>query len=956
MAEWKDILTELAKKLTAPLAFVILFVVALSQFGEQIPDEYTQLVYWIGLGLPILWAIVEVVGMVKSRETGTDKSQIIDGRVKKSVLVQGNRNTVHQIVNQYAKDGDTNQKEKREGQLAAYLDWIEESFGSITLRGIEQEGRQVVTLPLENVYVPLQAEASLENELMDELDAEERQARKDQRAGAEKISLNQVLSLGNRIIITGGPGSGKTTVLQHIAWTLAAAIKQGSRKLAQEKLGLDDLPLPIYVPLSLYAAYRRDLPEGANGKQQSLATFISDYLLKRQTCLDFSPDFLAELLRDGKDVILLLDGLDEVPDEDERKLTRQSIEDLTAGRENLRIVVTSRVAAYHGNAVLGLGFQHIRVLPLKAAEVRALITQAYRSIYKNSEVQSRQQASDLLVDIERLEAERRERLGKRAEAFVDSPLMVRMLLIVHFNNRMLPDQRADLYRQAIKAMLLPDYNLDQAVSSDIEHRMAGSLAMNREMLQYLAYHMHAQGEKQGREIEEDVLRQILGGEPTYAPFVDELVAQTFQRGTLLEERGGLYRFIHLSFQEFLAGRYLVEVVRDVEKIGAQIEEQLAGDSWWREPVLLAVGYLDLTAPVMARRLLLRLAGADDGCGERDAGMQLDDCLLAAELAASACLECKSQAVDLGEILKQRLLVLHQRGQKQNWTPLVMANAVDRLDQLGYTVEDQYEFVPIPDAQKPRFLIAKYPVTNAQYRRFVEAEDFFTPDFWTGFPKFDANSQPMEGNWGDKGWKWLAGCSRDEDGKVYPKYWRDARFGGLRPSAPVVGVSWYEANAYCKWLRAHWEEIEEGQEQPKPGVVRLPTRTEWVLAAGGEAPKERFPWDPPGKADTTKKEDEATIVEVVRRANVDQSKINRTTPVWMYPQGASQPHGVLDMGGNVWEWGANYKDEKGGWLYFSGGSWLNSWNFARVAGSYSDLPFSRYNHYGFRVCVLPSFVS
>ena len=88
--------------------------------------------------------------------------------------------------------------------------------------------------------------------------------------------------------------------------------------------------------------------------------------------------------------------------------------------------------------------------------------------------------------------------------------------------------------------------------------MAGSLAMNREMLQYLAYHMHAQGEKQGREIEEDVLRQILGGEPTYAPFVDELMAQTFQRGTLLEERDGLYRFIHLSFQEFLAGRYLVE--------------------------------------------------------------------------------------------------------------------------------------------------------------------------------------------------------------------------------------------------------------------------------------------------------------------------------------------------------------------------------------------------------------
>ncbi len=118
----------------------------------------------------------------------------------------------------------------------------------------------------------------------------------------------------------------------------------------------------------------------------------------------------------------------------------------------------------------------------------------------------------------------------------------------------------------------------------------------------------------------------------------------------------------------------------------------------------------------------------------------------------------------------------------------------------------------------------------------------------------------------------------------PRYWGDVRFN--HPTQPVMGVSWYEARAYCAWLSA---------ETGLP--VRLPTEVEWEAAAGGREGR-RYPWGDPW--DRT-------------RANAYETRVKRTSPVGAFASGDT-PEGIADLAGNVYEWttslfGAGDADEE-----------------------------------------------
>jgi len=199
-----------------------------------------------------------------------------------------------------------------------------------------------------------------------------------------------------------------------------------------------------------------------------------------------------------------------------------------------------------------------------------------------------------------------------------------------------------------------------------------------------------------------------------------------------------------------------------------------------------------------------------------------------------------------------------------------------------------------------YWIGKYEVTRAQYRQFIDATGRAAPPYWAAVQ-----------NWG-------TGSFTQTD------------------NHPVVGVSWFDADAFCVWAGGH-----------------LPTEAQWEKAGRwtGSYPNV-FPW---GNAWDVEK---CNNLYDHSAAAGGLSKY-QTAPVGSYPSGVS-PYGLHDMSGNVWEWVQDWyitypgstcpRDKTGTARSVRGGGWNDYKDYTRCAdrnGSAGSTPDSRYSYGGFR---------
>ena len=241
----------------------------------------------------------------------------------------------------------------------------------------------------------------------------------------------------------------------------------------------------------------------------------------------------------------------------------------------------------------------------------------------------------------------------------------------------------------------------------------------------------------------------------------------------------------------------------------------------------------------------------------------------------------------GQVKVSPSAALKARAFKAGWTPSAVKTS------FFSTVNSDCEMIYIPagsflmgnngseplssDDELPQhsvylsgYWIGKYEVTRGEYRQFMDAGGYSNPAYWSS-----------------DGWNWKLSNSRTE-----PDYWAaDQDWGpawGTDPqpftqtdSHPVVGVSYYEAEAYCAWAGGH-----------------LPTEAQWEKAARwtGSYPY-AYPWgDVLDWEKCNNHYDHNPAGGGYRRC--------QTAPVGSYPSGAS-PYGLQDMAGNVWEWVADW---------------------------------------------------
>ncbi len=381
-------------------------------------------------------------------------------------------------------------------------------------------------------------------------------------------------------------------------------------------------------------------------------------------------------------------------------------------------------------------------------------------------------------------------------------------------------------------------------------------------------------------------------------------------------------------------------------------------------------YLRLAGSVEEAMSAVALEGAEDILAELLSGDTARIDFAVSEIAKRE----EDTRGPLHEALRERLLTVMRNEAEE---PRVRAGAGTALAKLGdprfdpehwhLPREPLLGFVPIPagefimgsDPQKdsradddeqpqhrlhlPAYYIARFPVTVAQFRAFVEK---------SGYEPSDPDS--------------LRGIDNH----------------------PVVRVTWYDALAYARWLDGCLKEIaRERLRQSQTEVeqdfwgglaegryhVTLPSEAEWEKAARGGLQIPAHPYNP---TDPSAFNFELLTFNPIpdrvypwgddpdpNRANYDDTGIGATSAVGCFPGGAS-PYGVEEMGGNVWEWtrslskeypydpGDGREDLKGrGVRVLRGGSFYGHW-LVRCSVRNRINPDLRLRYVGFRVVVSP----
>ncbi len=710
----------------------------------------------------------------------------------------------------------------------------------------------------------------------------------------KELSIDDILASTAQAVILGEPGAGKTTLFKH---------------LIAKNREPDDPWLPVFLPVKfwLQCGYCRPVEAFIQWLQPEKAFFNSALLAALLSELD-------KAWHDNR-VMLLLDGLDEIG-QDDFNTACEHLNGLTV--HDNKVLLSCRRASYQHR----LSRERWAVFSINP------FNQWERRQFMDNYFVKQPALADQLYGL----VEGRPRLCSLAQI----PLLLGLLCYIYEESKQkLPEDRIELYERCV----------DELLRRRADQRFVSFQDFKKRFLATLAFHFFSSANVKEREwfsAEEilELLRREIQARRDLAPalsvehaalLLNELVEAN---GLLLPAGADHYCFPHRSFQEYFSARYL-DQVGDGQ---ARIIATLCKDDFWNETICLYAGLqpnatalindlgkkdrVDLAIRVIPEAIRIDWDKLDEKLNWKIRRSAVERLVLPEPDRSKI-----EDTVDLlrGILLRKpdpnanvrysALLALEKIGNEEAKAAVAAACIIPPKilqEAKPFTYEargNQFEInlpgmppnmVLVPSNRKKSqkdFFLGIFPVTNWEFQRFIDDKGYQKDEYWS-----------KEGQKAKKAEKW----------KV-PRWWDDVRFN--HPWQPVVGVSFYEAEAYCRWLT-------ESSKADRP--FRIPREEEWEHAAKG-ADNDEYAFGSQWNQDIPRWD---SFNDYEKGLTYGSSRVNT-----VYKECVSG-YGLFDMAGNVWEW----TDSR----VLRGGSWYDDFESNLRSAYRSDFdPFIRGDIIGFR---------
>lgn len=478
-------------------------------------------------------------------------------KIDQQIITKNEFDDLRKIVYTYFVESNLGYKKS----IDDYDSYIKNKFKYLELRGFSPKisGKEV-QMELDDIFVPLainKQQKIVPNILEDSINKTE-----------NTFKSTEILK-HRALVILGDPGSGKSTLLKYLA-TQIVDLRKSDHVLKNI--------IPVFFRLADYSDFYRKY-------RKSIYEFITNHF-------DNQYQHIYRESFEYSNMLILMDGLDEIAETPLRLKVTEQVMDLIARYPNNRYIVTSRVVGYQ-ESKLGGEFNHYKLLPFRKEEIQLFSNQWYKSIanhtdknFKHAELQ----AENLYNSIFR---------NPSVLKLATNPLLMTIISMIHYQGKKLPSKRVELYEISTETFL--EHWVQLRITDE---RQLKDKAEIIEILAPIAFEIHKT--KSNALIEEAEFKQeflkyfqdihtnasLPEAKQTCNEFIQFLRQQTgfFYEKGVDDDGNRFYGFMHLTFEEYLAA---IEFVSKWNEKEIELKDYVFQPRW-TEIIRLAASQIRLS--------------------------------------------------------------------------------------------------------------------------------------------------------------------------------------------------------------------------------------------------------------------------------------------------------------------------------------------------------------------------